>query len=90
MTEDEAKTKWCPQTKRIAADSEQMVCSCIGSDCAVWYWTEGPLEYRSTVGYTHKKGDGWELHPRYPGTLRRPHPRPEGRCGLINPDPVEA
>jgi hypothetical protein len=34
MTEDEAKTKWCPQ-------AEHRDWKCIGSACMAWRWEEG-------------------------------------------------
>lgn len=51
MTEDEAKTKWCPMY-RISDSDESWDCNrdatfdrdgfCLGSDCAVWRWHSIP------------------------------------------------
>ena len=44
MTEDEAKTKWCPFTKIAALEGTSDVglpraALCIGSACMAWRWT---------------------------------------------------
>ena len=52
MTEDEAKTKWCPHV-RVMSDEGSMVIAtvnrgsvlqaqtnCIASDCMMWVWDE--------------------------------------------------
>ena len=37
MTEDEAKTKWCPETPRLLASETLLEFSlCIGSACMAW------------------------------------------------------
>ena len=36
MTQDDAKTKWCPQTPR----THENTTVCIGSGCALWVWTK--------------------------------------------------
>jgi len=41
MTEDEAKSKWCPYKKETEFGSDR----CIGSSCMMWQWvyyTERP------------------------------------------------
>jgi hypothetical protein len=47
MTEDEAKTKWCPMVRVIAyngtyssnrLDSSVMSKKCIASNCMLWRW----------------------------------------------------
>ena len=61
MTEDEAKTKWCPHV-RYAIPSEvawvankydhpvhMEKCMCIASDCMMWEW-ENEAEYFNSEG----------------------------------------
>ena len=40
MTEDEAKTKWCPQRVKGSSPGLQTAeaCSCIASACMAWRW----------------------------------------------------
>ena len=42
MTEEEAKTKWCPQ-------AEHRDWKCIGSACMVWRWAEPEPEIERTI-----------------------------------------
>lgn len=37
MTEDEARTKWCPLAEQAASSSR-----CIASECAAWRWQQSP------------------------------------------------
>ena len=39
MTEDEAKTKWCPQS-RCANQDPSLHDNCIASMCMAWRWSE--------------------------------------------------
>ena len=50
MTEEEAKSKWCPHVRSYAggwnADSSHRiptVARCIGSDCMAWRWVQDEL-----------------------------------------------
>lgn len=68
MTEDDAKTKWCPMTRigdmNVPTGINRGNNSnnkCIASDCMVWKFTDT----RTKDGY---------------GNARNP----EGQCGLIN------
>ena len=57
MTEQEAKTKWCPMIRSSAGiesncatntyDESYTHPSCIASDCMMWRWTDSP----HTKGY---------------------------------------
>jgi hypothetical protein len=75
MTEEEAKTKWCPHVRALsAADSAGInrtnngalhwAASCIGSECMAWRWE------RKFGANPDKPEDCMELPPT------------EGRCGL--------
>ena len=47
MTEQEAKTKWCPMVKIIkveAIDSRRLP-YCIASGCMMWLWVNGNNAY---------------------------------------------
>jgi hypothetical protein len=74
MTEDEAKTKWCPMARIIDSDgsynreSDGFVPSnvfCLASACMMWSWT-------LSAGYLKAHPDD----PFYKDRL------PEGDCGL--------
>lgn len=79
MTEDEAKTKWCPFTRgetsalRLASSS-----SCVGSLCMAWRWTD--VEESETGVHPHTWNDLKPFHEK--DTTRRfiRH----GRCGLTH------
>jgi hypothetical protein len=85
MTEDEAKTKWCPQT--LGRQPGNPEC-CMGSACMAWL-SEGSgkgeeIERVSAVN-TVKPGEGWRWE-RSPGGVaewvrRAPGPL-LGSCGL--------
>ena len=45
MNEDEAKTKWCPKTKKSGEMINMkfipdIACCCIASECMWWVWDE--------------------------------------------------
>jgi hypothetical protein len=79
MTEEEAKTKWCPMTQMIAHPSGKVYASgmtgdqsCIGSACMAWRWGD---EYAERL-------TDWEDAANIAGVQRGPEPQPEGWCGL--------
>lgn len=66
MTENEAKTKWCPMTRYRTVKSSKLhqdtvgmsnlptgTGKCIGSDCMAWRWKprEVPLNEKYHEGY---------------------------------------
>jgi hypothetical protein len=64
LTEDEAKTKWCPMQRH----SEQGVggaynrptsggFGCIASDCMTWRWGPPPHDLRRRTLYSKKTGE---------------------------------
>ena len=40
MTEDDAKTKWCPQVRVMSDGGLQADINCIASDCMMWRFDE--------------------------------------------------
>jgi hypothetical protein len=72
MTEDEAKTKWCPKIEHRGLGK------CIGSGCMAWRWEPQTYEHHSNdVGsYVNTEPDT----NRY-GVRGKALPR-EGFCGL--------
>lgn len=87
MTEDEAKTKWCPFAKpsetsalRYVDASRPQHSLCIGSACMAWRWLPPLWEFRSYGGGTYtepKEVNGY-------GVEGTPLPR-EGFCGFAGP-----
>ncbi len=74
MTEDEAKTKWCPNVRFVACASDDLIPNraenlsgdatrCIGSGCMAWRQTDN------------------ETFPCGPGMKETPS-KPAGYCGL--------
>jgi hypothetical protein len=70
MTEDEAKTKWCPfaraQSMNVAVSRDGFgaaydTCLCIGSACMAWRW---------------------KMEPLVDGFSPRIESKTDGRCGL--------
>ena len=51
MTEDEARTKWCPKVMRhgglkpIGSPTPIPTDRCIGSDCMWWVWVDTPNKH---------------------------------------------
>lgn len=79
MTEDEAKTKWCPHVRGLAASvgaapnrtldgSRHRSADCIASACMAWRWDT----------------DAWTLafDDKGPLTRRKDFDEPQGYCGL--------
>jgi hypothetical protein len=50
MTEEQAKTKWCPQTPQQTYQGDEFH-GCIGSFCMAWRWTMVPksAEYYTVI-----------------------------------------
>ena len=70
MTEEEAKTKWCPMIRFTSAQSgldsfenRGSACMCIASDCMMWQTTDN------------------ETFPTAPGE-KEIESKPAGYCGL--------
>lgn len=53
VTEEEAKTKWCPRESRGGTGVTN---KCIGSECMVWWW----IDKEKTKGYCGLARDGQE------------------------------
>ena len=73
MTQDEAKTKWCPKAKsnvlNVAVNRNMFGepdggCLCLASDCTLWIWTKTR---------DHSRGPDCTM----------PKAEWQGQCGLI-------
>ena len=88
MTEDEAKTKWCPFARYVSIRGEGInrwihegetqtnpePSRCIASDCMAWRWTTAP--------------DRAESYAREAPRAHREHPFvAKGHCGLAGGAP---
>jgi hypothetical protein len=73
MTEDEAKTKWCPMYRITSLEwlqtatnnrgetlHENIPPNCIGSDCMMWTWDVTPFmaNNENARGNAHTKASG--------------------------------
>jgi len=64
MTEDEAKTKWCPNARsarpggnnRHSDGNGRFDCLCIGSGCMAWRWQGKTEGYCGNAGATNGHG----------------------------------
>lgn len=90
LTEDEAKTKWCPMVRhdmdggfnRFHSDGTAPAsATCIGSACMMWRWNEYTDQYRHYRHSEPPEGEGWE-RTAHPGQWRRKNPNRGGFCGL--------
>jgi len=89
MTEDEAKKKWCPQS-RVTVDGERIltnmpndVMRCVGSQCMAWRWKYVEVlfnwktkEVKPVVPFEPYDSEKWALLTDASKT--------EGFCGLAN------
>lgn len=79
MTEEEAKTKWCPHAiashtnPRQRLSNSEWLHSCIGSACMAW-------RLESESEYADRCAD-WAADPQE-GANNGPVPMPHGYCGL--------
>ena len=77
MTEEEAKTKWCPHVRAMATFGDQFAGTynrsihddlpnpaCIASDCMMWRWIMSPRD----AAEINSRGDAGAV--------------PSGHCGL--------
>ena len=66
MTEEEAKTKWCPFARAQTADTDaapavnrtlrggiDLGCHCIGSACMAWRWDDDLLPKPNSLSQGH-------------------------------------
>lgn len=73
MTEEEAKSKWCPQNGQLAPPGTRDG-MCIGSACMAWRWMITAVEPQ----HSHMA-----VYPQ-PRTLYETSDT-DGRCGLAGP-----
>lgn len=95
MSEQEAKTKWCPfaryggahgqhgnrtvEGSSMTADSHN-VTRCIGSACMAW---RGATQYMRVDGQHSSPGEGFQLTSQNPPVWEADLPLPgQGYCGL--------
>lgn len=75
MTEDEAKTKWCPMVRvganRRDTNEKEATVNCIGSRCMLWRWN---------TKYIPPPHSWMQQHPTPEGTTEVSDT--EGYCGL--------
>lgn len=98
MTEEEAKTKWCPMAQRIAGDAMEFgIKNCIGSACMMWRWDKvRQTSYQGTRDRldgdrlipVRPDGERWrvctDVKPAHPGwtNWKLEHVPDSGHCGL--------
>lgn len=97
MTEDQAKTKWCPMVRERPFAIERFhaqqngIDRCIGAACMMWRWEHPMWEKNTEVHnkYVTPEGEGWEwVEPSgalavWMGTeFGWYRKRGEGHCGL--------
>lgn len=95
MTEQEARTKWCPMAR--SSDNGVSInrtddltckpdkdCMCIGSECMTWRWDEGRFETTLERPNPCRMEDGWNKNDTGMGIMEysRPNPNRKGYCGL--------
>ncbi len=59
MTEDGAKTRWCPLRIVSGPGSDGRLGGCLGSGCAAWRWGEKVRTERLAMD-ERPKGEGWK------------------------------
>jgi hypothetical protein len=93
MTEDEAKTKWCPHAVASHTDPRQRVedrflHQCIGSACMAWREdAQMPAPQWVHPGVLATAWLGWQVTPTPPDhrgyvLIERPQGKTRGFCGL--------
>jgi hypothetical protein len=91
MTEDEAKTKWCPHARHGQPDTHtyrganiiavNTDAKCIASQCMAWRWIACPVAGVPLQTVVAKRGDFY--HPEIvPAVLEVIG---DGYCGLVGP-----
>jgi hypothetical protein len=90
MTEEEAKTKWCPiKWRDILTDGKLMFkgsyAKCSASACMMWQWADDGKEYR----FNAPTEEGWTFEPYIFADTLQSHDRwshikadRKGCCGL--------
>lgn len=97
MTEDEAKTKWCPFSRVLGSGplpvgegsafgsvnraEKPLSTFCIASACMAWRTRQNYRETETVSGHQRPVGDGWEPNVGQSGWHRSFYD-PDGFCGL--------
>jgi len=89
VSEEEAKTKWCPQTLQarlmvtdhVKLPVEMGGALCIGSACMAWRWAEQPPEIERTI-WPSNPAERRKMQAEEEARLVEKFKRRKGFCGL--------